>query len=84
MRGDDKAKTLEPQSLSKTYPQTKDHFADVSKKIKIASGTGKEANSPIKDYKLPRYACYLIAHNGRLREWPGEKKLARLNSFFYS
>lgn len=40
------------------------HFADIGKMIKIASGTAKETNRIIKDYKLSRYACYLIAQNG--------------------
>lgn len=40
------------------------HFADIGKMIKIASGTAKETNRTIKDYKLSRYACYLIAQNG--------------------
>jgi len=51
-------------SLTRTYPQTGDHFRQTTKKIKIAAGSGKEAIREIKDYKLTRYACYLIAHNG--------------------
>ena len=37
-----------------------DHFADISKVIKA----GKGATPSIQDYKLSRYACYLIAQNG--------------------
>ncbi len=37
-----------------------DHFADISKVIK----GGKGAIQSILDYKLSRYACYLIAQNG--------------------
>ena len=37
-----------------------DHFADISKVIKA----GKGATPSITDYKLSRYACYLIAQNG--------------------
>lgn len=37
-----------------------DHFADISKPIK----GGKGAIQSILDYKLSRYACYLIAQNG--------------------
>lgn len=36
------------------------HFAGISKMVKIGVNTVRE----IKDYKLDRYACYLIAQNG--------------------
>jgi DNA-damage-inducible protein D len=36
-----------------------DHFADVGKMIKIA----REARRQVSDYKLSRYACYLIVQN---------------------
>lgn len=42
----------------------KDCFTDVSKLI--ISGKGKE--ELIEDYKLTRYACYLIAQNGDTRK----------------
>ena len=41
-----------------------DHFTDVSKMVQIGSGAEKE----VKDYKLTRYACYLIAQNGDPRK----------------
>lgn len=41
-----------------------DHFADVSKMVKLGSGSSRE----IKDLKLSRYACYLIAQNGDPRK----------------
>ena len=37
-----------------------DHFANVGKMVDIGSNTKRETN----DYKLSRYACYLIAQNG--------------------
>ena len=41
-----------------------DHFANVSKMVKIGSGAEREQQ----DYKLTRYACYLIAQNGDSRK----------------
>ena len=41
-----------------------DHFADVGKTIKMPKGATKE----IDDYKLSRYACYLIVQNGDPRK----------------
>ncbi|MFZ2202592.1 MAG: BRO family protein, partial [Microgenomates group bacterium] len=35
------------------------HFADASKMVEIGSSTVRE----VKDWKLDRYACYLIAQN---------------------
>lgn len=45
-----------------------DHFAEVSK-IVAAGATSK----PIIDYKLTRYACYLIVQNGDPRKGTIEK-----------
>ncbi len=42
----------------------KNHFADIGKMIIIATGTARETSRVVKDYKLSRYACYLIAQNG--------------------
>ncbi len=41
-----------------------DHFPQVGKMIKIAKGAQREVD----DYKLSRYACYLIAQNGDSRK----------------
>jgi len=40
--------------------QVIDHFVKVNKMV----GIGSEAKRKIEDYKLTRYACYLIAQNG--------------------
>ena len=41
-----------------------DHFTDVNKMVQIGSGAYREQI----DYKLTRYACYLIAQNGDSRK----------------
>ena len=41
-----------------------DHFPDARKMVQIGSGAEKE----VLDYKLTRYACYLIAQNGDPRK----------------
>ena len=51
-------------ACSNSGQRIEDHFTDIGKMIIIATGTPKEAKRIIKDYKLSRYACYLIAQNG--------------------
>ena len=51
-----------------------DHFANVSKMVNIGSDTKRE----IMDYKLSRYACYLIAQNGDYRK----KTIAFAQTYF--
>ena len=51
-----------------------DHFADVSKKVKI----GSEAEREIGDIMLTRYACYIIAQNGD----PRKEEIAFAQSYF--
>ena len=41
-----------------------DHFPDVGKMVELGSG----AEKAVLDYKLTRYACYLIAQNGDPRK----------------
>lgn len=65
-------------SLQKVYPQNSDHFVEVNKMIKIASGTKKETFRAEDDYRLSRYACYLIAQNAD----PKKKSVALAQSYF--
>ena len=51
-----------------------EHFVDVDKTIKMPKGAQKN----IKDYKLTRYACYLIAQNGDSRK----KVIALAQTYF--
>ena len=51
-----------------------DHFTDVNKMVSIGSGAYREQI----DYKLTRYACYLIAQNGDSRK----KVIALAQTYF--
>ena len=55
----EKAKT----SCKNSENNTIDHFANIGKMVR----TG-DSNREINDYKLSRYACYLIAQNGDSRK----------------
>ncbi len=66
----DKAKTSCKNSDISVF----EHFTDVSKTIKMPKG----AEKAILDYKLTRYACYLIAQNGDSRK----KVIALAQTYF--
>jgi DNA-damage-inducible protein D len=57
---------------SRQLPQ--DHFIDINKMVELA----KKAIRNIKDYKIDRYACYLIAQNGD----PTKPAIASAQTYF--
>ena len=61
-------------SCNNSNNNANDHFSQVGKMIKIAKG-GKRK---VTDYKLSRYACYLIAQNGDSRK----KVIALAQTYF--
>ncbi len=54
--------------------QVENHFADVSKMVKLGSGSERA----IEDVVLTRYACYLIAQNGD----PRKEEIAFAQTYF--
>lgn len=62
------------KSCLSSSQDTNDHFVDVNKMVEIGSSTVRE----VKDYKLSRYACYLIAQNGD----PDKEEIALAQTYF--
>lgn len=61
-------------SVDTTKTPVEKHFLEVAKMVEIGNG----ADRRIKDYKLTRYACYLIAMNGDVRK----EEIAFAQSYF--
>ncbi len=57
---------------SRQFPQ--DHFIDINKMVKIGSNTMRK----VQDYRLDRFACYLIAQNGD----PDKSSIALAQAYF--
>ena len=63
------------QSCENSNFNPSDHFAEVGKTVPMPSGAKPKI---IEDFKLSRYACYLIAQNGS----PSKKAIALAQTYF--
>lgn len=66
------------EACKKSGQTDENHFVDADKMIKIAVGTPRETSRLIQDYRLSRYAGYLIAQNGDSRK----KEIALAQTYF--
>ncbi|MBI2595206.1 DNA damage-inducible protein D [Candidatus Daviesbacteria bacterium] len=66
------------EACNKSKQKIEYHFVDINKMIHIAAGSPKQVIRAIEDYKLSRYACYLIAQNGD----PAKEAIARAQTYF--
>ena len=65
-------------SCKASKQDAKYHFVGATKMIIIATGTPRETFRNTEDYRLSRYACYLIAQNGDSRK----KEIATAQTYF--
>ncbi|MEK7168410.1 MAG: DNA damage-inducible protein D [Patescibacteria group bacterium] len=65
-------------SCSKSNQKIDEHFVGIDKMIKIAPNRFNQASRKIADFKLSRYACYLIAQNGD----PRKKEISNAQTYF--
>lgn len=70
--------TKAQEACKNSNQSIENHFVGINKMIKIAVGTAKETTRLIQDYKLSRYACYLIAQNGD----SSKEAIARAQTYF--
>lgn len=66
------------ESCFNSGQKVEDHFLDVGKMIKIATGSSKETERLITEHRLSRFACYLIAQNGD----PRKREIAIAQTYF--
>lgn len=74
----DRRKPSAPANKAKTTKHTSqavsDHFTEVSNMVKLGSGSQRK----VQDFKLTRYACYLICQNGD----PSKEAIALAQRYF--
>lgn len=70
----ERAKKSFKTSTTGNYYEINDHFRKVRKMVQTGSG----AERAVDDYKLSRYACYLIAQNGD----PSKEPIALAQAYF--
>ena len=61
-------------ACNKSGQKTRNHFEDTLKMVMLGSGSKRN----VQDYKLSRYACYLIAQNGD----PSKQEIANAQTYF--
>ncbi|MBU0569465.1 DNA damage-inducible protein D, partial [Patescibacteria group bacterium] len=62
------------KSCKKSGQTITNHFLDITKMVTLGSGSKRK----VQDYKLSRYACYLIAQNGD----PSKQEIANAQTYF--
>ncbi len=73
-RNFDSVVTKAQQACFNSGQVVENHFVDITKMVQIGSNTVRE----VKDWKLDRYACYLVAQNGN----PQKKVIANAQTYF--
>ncbi|MFA7301223.1 MAG: DNA damage-inducible protein D [Candidatus Shapirobacteria bacterium] len=66
------------EACNNSKQKISEHFAQVSDILTIAIESNRKINRNISDYKLSRYACYLIAQNGD----PRKEEIAKAQTYF--
>lgn len=64
-------------TIQNVYPHPEDHIVEINKMVKVGAGS-TETQRQVKDYKLTRYACYIIAQNGD----GGKPEIAYAQTYF--
>jgi len=66
------------ESCFNSQQVVENHFREVTKMVRVASGTASEVYRKITEFRLSRFACYLIAQNGD----PRKAEIALAQAYF--